>query len=73
MASDYKVAWLGSLPLSMSIRIQADSGSPTVISAPDSEAARLYRDIASRIACRIATLPKDMSAKFPTVVVKRDQ
>ena len=73
MASEYKVPWLGSLPLSMSIRVQADSGSPTVISEPQGEPARLYRDIANRLACRIATLPKDMSAKFPTVVVKRDK
>lgn len=72
MATDYKVPWLGSLPLSMSIRVQADSGSPTVIADPQGEAARLYRDIASRVACRVAALPKDMSAKFPTVVVKRD-
>jgi len=73
MASDYKVPWLGSLPLAMSIRMQADSGSPTVIADPDSEAARLYRDIAAKVACRVAALPKDMSAKFPTVVVKREQ
>lgn len=73
MASDYKVPWLGSLPLAMSIRMQADSGSPTVIADPGSEAARLYRDIAAKVACRVAALPKDMSAKFPTVVVKRER
>ena len=73
MAADYNVPWLGSLPLSMSIRVQADSGAPTVIADPQGEAARLYRDIAGRVACRVAALPKDMSAKFPTVVVKRDQ
>jgi len=73
MASDYKVPWLGSLPLAMSIRMQADSGFPTVVADPDSEAARLYRDIAAKVACRVAALPKDMSAKFPTVVVKRER
>ena len=35
MCDDYKVPFLGSLPLDIHIREQADSGRPTVVSDPD--------------------------------------
>ena len=38
--SDYGVTVLGSLPLDIRIREQADSGNPTVVAEPDSAAAR---------------------------------
>jgi ATP-binding protein involved in chromosome partitioning len=49
MAAEMGMDYLGALPLSMSIREQADSGKPTVVAAPDSEAARLYGDIARKM------------------------
>lgn len=70
MASELNVPWLGALPLAKSIREQTDSGSPTVASDPDSEAARLYRELAHRVAMGVATLPKDMAGRFPSVVVE---
>ncbi len=71
MAEQYKVAWLGALPLAMAIRVDADAGRPTVLSAPTSEAAKLYGEIASRIAAKVAALPKDLSDKFGVISVQR--
>jgi ATP-binding protein involved in chromosome partitioning len=70
MAKDHGVALLGSLPLDIDIRLQADSGKPTVVAAPDSRPAQIYRDIARRVAVRIAELQKDSSAMFPKIVVQ---
>jgi ATP-binding protein involved in chromosome partitioning len=70
MADQYQVPWLGSLPLTMDIRQQTDSGNPTVAADPQSEAAGLYRDIARRVAAGVAALPRDMAGKFPNVVVQ---
>ncbi len=71
MADQYKVAWLGALPLSMAIRVGADAGQPTVLSDPTGEAAKLYGEIASRVAAKVAALPKDLSDKFGVIAVKR--
>jgi len=50
MAEDYGVRLLGQLPLELAIRTQADSGTPTVVADPDSQAAVTYREIARRAA-----------------------
>ncbi len=71
MATDYKAPWLGSLPLALAIREQADAGQPIVVSHPQSEAAGLYREIALRLAARVANLPKDLSEKFGAISIKR--
>jgi ATP-binding protein involved in chromosome partitioning len=71
MAEQYKVAWLGALPLAMAIRVDADAGRPTVLSAPTSEAAKLYGEIAARMAAKVAALPKDLSDKFGVISVQR--
>lgn len=64
------VDFLGALPLSKNIRIQADSGEPTVIAEPDSRAAQLYQEIARKMTAKLALRPKDFSGKFPNVVVQ---
>ena len=43
MAAEYGVDYLGALPLTMSIREQADAGRPTVVSDPDGEIAAIYK------------------------------
>ena len=70
MGKDYDVELLGSLPLELAIRELADAGRPTVVGAPDSRAAEIYRAIARRIAVKVAERAKDMSAKFPNIVVQ---
>jgi ATP-binding protein involved in chromosome partitioning len=70
MAEQYGVAWLGGLPLTMSIRAQTDAGNPSVVADPGSEVAGLYRAIARRVAAAVAKLPRDMAGKFPNVVVQ---
>lgn len=72
LASQYSQQWLGSLPLQMSIRTQTDSGNPTVVSDPDSEAARIYRDIALQVAANVSLQPQDTSAFRPKVVARKD-
>ncbi len=70
MANDYKVDLLGSLPLDMQIRMQADSGQPTVIAQPDSKIAQIYKEIAHKAAIKIANASLDHSAKFPNIVIQ---
>lgn len=68
MAEQYGVPWLGALPLAMSIRAQTDSGFPTVIAAPESKEAQLYKEIATKLAARVSLLPEDASWQRPKVV-----
>ena len=70
MCKDYDVDFLGALPLELAIREMADAGKPTVVGAPDSRAAEIYRAIARRVAVKVAERAKDMSAKFPNIVVQ---
>ncbi len=72
MAEKHGVDSLGSLPLTLAIREQADSGCPTVVADPDSAVAATYRDIARRAAVKVAQQAKDFSAKFPTIQVSKD-
>jgi len=70
MAGEYGVQVLGSLPLDISIREQADGGHPSVIADPGGRIAEAYRAIARKVAIQIAERARDMSAKFPTIVVQ---
>ena len=72
MAADYKMDYLGALPLAMQIRQQADSGHPTVVSDPDSEVAGLYQAVARKVALAIAAKNKDFSSKFPSIKISKD-
>jgi ATP-binding protein involved in chromosome partitioning len=72
MAAEYKMDYLGALPLSMSIRLQADSGRPTVVAEPDSDAARLYGAIARKLAVKVAQKAKDFTSKFPTITISKN-
>ena len=70
MGADYGVDLLGSLPLTLAIRQLADGGKPTVVGAPESREAEIYRAIARRVAIKVAEKAKDMTAKFPNIVVQ---
>ncbi len=71
MSQDYGVECLGSLPLTMAIREQADTGNPTVVADPNGDSARIYGEIALKLAARVARLPKDLSDKFGVISVNR--
>jgi ATP-binding protein involved in chromosome partitioning len=70
MCADYSVEFLGGLPLDIRIREQADSGMPTVVAEPDSNLAKVYKQIARRVAVKIAEMAQDHSAVFPKIVVQ---
>jgi ATP-binding protein involved in chromosome partitioning len=70
MAKDYGTELLGQLPLDESIRSQADSGKPTVVSEPDGPIAAIYKKIARRAAVKVAESQRDMTSKFPNIVVQ---
>jgi ATP-binding protein involved in chromosome partitioning len=70
MCGDYDVEFLGALPLDIHIREQADSGKPTVVSDPEGRVAQIYREIARRVAVKIAEKQQDHSAAFPKIVIQ---
>ncbi len=72
MSEDYGVPLLGELPLSAKIREQADSGCPTVAADPESREAKMYREVAMKIAGALANLTKDYTAKMPGIRVVND-
>jgi len=72
MCADFGVDFLGALPLKLAIREQADSGKPTVVAEPDGPEAAIYKAIARKVAVKVAEKAKDMSSKFPSIVIKHD-
>ena len=72
MAADYKMDYLGALPLHMDIRVQADGGKPTVVADPDGDVAAIYKAVARQVAVSIAAKNKDFSSKFPTITISKN-
>ncbi len=72
MAEKHGAPLLGSLPLDIRIREQADGGRPTVVAEPDGAVARAYRQIALRAAGSLATRGKDYARRFPKITVVND-
>jgi len=70
MCQDYKAEFLGALPLDIHIREQTDSGKPSVVADPDGRIAEIYRKIARRVAVKISEQAKDMTSKFPNIVIQ---
>ncbi len=60
------VPFLGEVPLDIAIREQSDAGAPVVASAPDSENAKIYRDIAARVRDGLAVA----SRPAPKIIVE---
>ena len=71
LAAQSNMPYLGALPLDMQIRLQADSGQPTVVADPDGEIAAIYKAVARQMAVGIAQKAKDFSARFPTITVSK--
>jgi ATP-binding protein involved in chromosome partitioning len=72
MAQAEGMAYLGALPLSMAIRVQADSGLPSVVADPDGEVTAIYKAVARQLAVKVAAKAKDFSSKFPSIKVSKD-
>jgi len=72
MATEYKMDYLGALPLDMQIRLQADNGKPTVVSDPDGVVAAIYKEVARKVAVKISEKAKDFSSKFPTIKISKE-
>ncbi len=71
MAEQHDVTLLGSLPLDIHIREQADSGNPTLVADPEGRVSAIYRDMARHTAARLSLRPRDFSHKFPSIVVEK--
>ena len=70
MAEQYDVPLLGSLPLDIHIREQADSGTPTVAADPNGQVARMYREIARKAAARLSLHARSKAIQFPKIVIQ---
>jgi len=67
VASEYQTEVLGSLPLSLDIREQMDSGKPSVISEPEGSVAMSYGQVACKV---IALLADKASPGGPEIVIE---
>lgn len=72
MADDYKVDFLGSLPLDIQIREAVDEGLPSVAAEPEGSVAQAYREIARKVSSKLALKAKDYSSKFPNIVIENN-
>jgi ATP-binding protein involved in chromosome partitioning len=72
MAAEYKMDYLGALPLDIRIREMADSGKPTVVGDPDGDVAAIYKAVARQVAVKIAAKAKDFSSKFPSITISKN-
>jgi len=70
MAQQYHVPLLGSLPLDIRIREQADGGNPTVSAIPDSDIAARYREIARKAAAQLALQAKNRAIAMPKISIQ---
>ena len=72
MADDYHISFLGSLPLVMRIREDADSGRPTVVAEPEGAIANSYRAIARNVSAKLSLQQKEYASKFPNIVIENN-
>ncbi|MFP4648166.1 MAG: iron-sulfur cluster carrier protein ApbC [Halorhodospira sp.] len=73
MAQQYGVHLLGSLPLDIAIREQADSGCPTVVADPDGRIAADYRDMARNVAAQLSLRERSGGSAFPNIRVDSNE
>ena len=73
MAERYGVALLGEMPLDLSVREQGDAGTPAVVAAPGSPAARACLSMARRAAAQLAMAAARGAGDFPTITIEDDE
>jgi ATP-binding protein involved in chromosome partitioning len=54
MADEFKIPFLGEVPIDTRVRTGGDSGQPVVVAAPDSPAAQAFREVAGRVAAQLS-------------------
>jgi ATP-binding protein involved in chromosome partitioning len=69
IALDYQTQLLGSLPLSLNIRQDADAGKPTVAVDAGSDISLIYRDIARKL---VAAVARSGAPVMPEILVSDD-
>lgn len=72
IAKDYGVPLLASLPLALSIREQTDAGSPTLVSEPDSEISKVYRQAAAAVQSALLESEAGAVRQFPEIRISDD-
>jgi ATP-binding protein involved in chromosome partitioning len=70
MAEQYDLPLLGQLPLALRIREDLDRGMPTVVADPDSELSASYREVARRVAARLAQTPRSLAVNLPQINIQ---
>ncbi|WP_321323671.1 iron-sulfur cluster carrier protein ApbC [Thiomicrorhabdus sp.] len=70
MAKEYKVDFLGALPLDKRIREEADAGKPTVTAEPQSDIAQKYRHMSHKIGAQIGIKKRNYANVFPNIVIQ---
>ncbi len=70
IARDYQTELLGSLPLDLSIRADADQGKPSVAADPESAVSQKYRAIARKLVANIQQ--HNASQAMPTIEISDD-
>lgn len=71
LAEKLGVDYLGGLPLALKVREQSDAGMPIVAQLPENEISLIYQQMARKLMLNVSRLAKDMTHKFPPIVVKR--
>jgi ATP-binding protein involved in chromosome partitioning len=61
------VPFLGEVPLLLAIRETSDAGTPVVVSAPESEAARAFKLVAAAVSAQISAAP---ASAGPRIVIE---
>jgi ATP-binding protein involved in chromosome partitioning len=67
-AARLDVPFLGGVPLDIKVRETSDGGHPIVVSAPQSDYARIYRDIAAKVWAQVGDASQQRAA--PRIVIE---
>lgn len=71
IARDYQTELLGSLPLDLSIRADADGGKPSIAANPDSPISLRYREIAKKLITKVKN-HNEQANSFPDIEISDD-
>jgi ATP-binding protein involved in chromosome partitioning len=69
LAQEQNVPFLGRIPLEASVRQGGDYGRPVVLSAPDSPAAKAFRQLARDVAARVSVVQFQNADVIPLNVI----